>query len=100
MHYKMPLPNRQLARRERELGTVSDDRSPRWPNFKQTEEVYNKTVFLTSKFTVEGKNWVEAYCTPKNSCPYLNVDTCLVHNNGQEFLNIHFISAYNSLLQQ
>ena len=26
-------------------GAVPDDRSPRWPNFKQTEEVYNITVF-------------------------------------------------------
>ena len=30
----------------REKGAVPDDRSPRWSNFKQTEEVYNITVFF------------------------------------------------------
>ena len=35
-----------------------DNRRPRWPNFKQTEEFYNITIFFfnTSKFTAEVKN--------------------------------------------
>ena len=28
------------------FGAVPDDRRPRWPNFKQTEEFYNITIFF------------------------------------------------------
>ena len=45
-----------------------DNRRPRWPNFKQTEEFYNITIFFfnTSKFTVEVKNLADIYCIFKN----------------------------------
>ena len=45
-----------------------DNRRPRWPNFKQTEEFYNITIFFftTSKFTVEVTNLADIYCIFKN----------------------------------
>ena len=47
---------------------VPDNRRPRWPKFKQTEEFYNITMFFfnTSKFTFEVKNLADIYCIFKN----------------------------------
>ena len=40
-----------------QMTDVPDNPRPRWPNFKQSEEVYNIMVFFnTSEFTVEVKN--------------------------------------------
>ena len=35
-----------VAEVQSQMTEVPDNRSPRWPNFKQSEEVYNITVFF------------------------------------------------------
>ena len=60
--------NVNKCRLNKHLTDVPDNRRPRWPNFKQTEEFYNITIFFfnSSKFTVEVKNLADIYCIFKN----------------------------------